>query len=154
MPDPVLTDRELADRLLIQDLLTRYTVAIDEKDWKLLDSVFSPDADVDYTGSGGVRGKYPEVKAWLQRALSHFAMTQHLISNSVVRLAGDRATARTMFYNPMGAAKPGGGLHLFFIGGYYNDELRRTSSGWRIQVRVEEQSWMDGTLPPGFEIPS
>jgi hypothetical protein len=154
MPDAPISNRELVDRLLIDDLLTRYTVAIDTKDWKLLDRVFTPDAEIDYTRSGGVKGRYPEVRAWLERALSHFCMTQHLIANSVVRLDGDRATARTMFYNPMGAAKQEGGLHLFFIGGYYNDELARTRDGWRIAQRVEEQSWMEGTLPPGFVIPS
>ena len=153
MADPEYSPRELADRIHIQDLLTRYTVAIDQKDYDLLDSVFTPESVVDYTTSGGVCGKYPEVKDWLERALAPFQMTQHLIANSVVQLDGDRATSRTMFYNPMGSAKPEGGLHLFFIGGYYNDDLVRTPDGWRVAKRVEEQSWMEGSLPEGHVIP-
>ncbi|MDQ3145604.1 MAG: nuclear transport factor 2 family protein, partial [Actinomycetota bacterium] len=41
-----LTDGELADRLEIDDLLTRYAVAIDTKDWGLLATCFTPDARI------------------------------------------------------------------------------------------------------------
>ena len=83
-----LTLDEISDRIQIDDLLIRYTVAIDEKDWELLDTVYTPDAKIDYTQSGGIKGEYPEVRAWLAKALAQFTMTQHLISNSVIDLAG------------------------------------------------------------------
>ena len=41
----------IADRLEIDDLLTRYTVAIDTKDWDLLATCFTPDAHIDYRAS-------------------------------------------------------------------------------------------------------
>ena len=47
------------DRFAIEDLLQRYTTAIDDKDWDLLDTVFAPDAVLDYTTSGGPKGSYP-----------------------------------------------------------------------------------------------
>jgi 3-phenylpropionate/cinnamic acid dioxygenase small subunit len=153
MSEAPLTSQEISDRLRIQDLLTRYTTAIDGRDWALLDGVFLPDAEIDYRSSGGIRGRYPEVRAWLERALAPFAVSQHLIANSAVELRGDRARARTMFYNPMGARRPDGSLHLFFIGGYYEDELVRTPAGWRIARRVEQQAWREGELPPGLIIP-
>jgi hypothetical protein len=87
-----LTLQEISDRIEINDLLVRYTVAIDTKDWKLLDTCFTADADVDYTTSGGIKGKYPEVRAWLEKALAAFDMTQHLITNTTLELAGDRAS--------------------------------------------------------------
>ena len=40
--------QELSDRLEINDLLIRYTRAIDTRDFELLDSCFLPDAAVDY----------------------------------------------------------------------------------------------------------
>ena len=153
MAEAPLSLEEISDRIRINDLLTRYTVAIDSKDWELLDTVFTPDATVDYTTSGGIRGLYPEVRTWLAKALSAFSMTQHMISNSVVQIAGDRATARTMVFNPMGSDTPEGKLHLFYVGAYYNDELVRTPDGWRIAVRIEEQAYFDGRPPKGLKIP-
>ena len=109
MPVPRdLSIRELSDRIQINDLLVRYTRAIDTKDWNLLDSCFLPDADVDYTATGGVAGKYPEVRAWLAKALAPFPITVHYITNSIVTITGDKAKARTLVYNPMFFGNPDG----------------------------------------------
>lgn len=145
---------ELADRLAIGDLLTRYTVAIDTKDYGQLASVFAPDAVIDYTAVGGVRGGREEVVSWLERTLSFFPMTQHLLGQSAVSLEGDRATSRTYFYNPMAWKDGDGRLRLFSVGGYYNDRLERRPEGWRIVERVEENAWFDGELPEGIDVPS
>jgi 3-phenylpropionate/cinnamic acid dioxygenase small subunit len=151
---PAKTLEEVSDRLEIQDLLTRYTVAIDTKDWKLLDTCFTPDAQLDYTATGGTKGPYPEVRAWLEKALAPFPMTVHYISNSTVELKGDEAAARTYVINPMGFPNEDGSLHIFTVGGFYVDKLVRTGEGWRIHERVEEQAFMDGTLPKALQIPS
>ncbi len=149
-----LSLEEISDRIQINDLLTRYTVAIDTKDWKLLDTCFTPDAQVDYTTSGGIRGAYPEVRKWLEKALAAFSMTQHFISNSTVEIDGDKATARTYVINPMGFPKEDGSLHIFTVGAYYNDKLVCTDEGWRIAERFEEQAFLDGSLPEALQIPS
>ena len=67
-----LSQEQISDRIEIHDLLTRYTVAIDTKDWKLLDRCFMPDAELDYTSAGGIKGSYPEVRKWLEMALAPF----------------------------------------------------------------------------------
>ena len=149
-----LSLQEVSDRIEIQDLLVRYTRAIDEKDWGLLDQCFVPDAQLDYRSSGGIQGAYPEVRGWLEKALAPFPMTVHYITNSEVRLDGDRATARTAVLNPMGFGNPDGSLHLFTVGAYYVDELVRTPEGWRIASRREDQAFMEGTLPEALQIPS
>jgi 3-phenylpropionate/cinnamic acid dioxygenase small subunit len=154
MPGIEMSTRELSDRIQIQDLLTRYAAAIDKKDWKLLDACFTPDAHLDYTSAGGTKGPYPEVRQWLEKALAAFPVTVHFISNSTVELEGDRARARTYVINPMGFPNPDGSLHMFTVGAYYNDELVRTDEGWRIAKRVEEQAFLDGTLPEALQIPS
>jgi len=148
-----MSTREISDRIRINDLLVRYTRAIDTKDWNLLDSCFIPDADVDYTASGGVAGKYPEVRAWLAKALAPFPVTAHYITNSMVDLRGDRASARTLVLNPMFFANPDGSLHDFTVGATYVDELVWTDAGWRIARRVEEAGYMQGTLPGALQIP-
>jgi 3-phenylpropionate/cinnamic acid dioxygenase small subunit len=151
--DRDLSIREISDRIRIHDLLVRYTRAIDTKDWALLDTCFTPDAYVDYTASGGVRGSYPEVRAWLAKALAPFPITVHYITNSVIELDGDRARGRTLVLNPMFFAKPDGSLHDFTVGATYVDELVSTDDGWRIARRVEEAGYMQGTLPAALQIP-
>ena len=141
-----LTAAEVADRLAIQDLLTRYTRAIDTRDWDLLEQVFVPDALIDYTAVGGMRGAFPEIKAWLATALGHYDVTQHLITNHDIRVTGDTATSHVYVFNPMGKRRDDGQLALFFMGGYYVDQLVRTPAGWRITTRTEELAWSDRHL--------
>jgi len=148
-----LSIREISDRIHIHDLLIRYTRAIDTKDWALLDTCFTPDAHLDYTATGGTAGAYPEVRAWLEKALAPFPITVHYITNSAVELDGDRARARTLVYNPMFFANPDRSLHDFTVGATYVDELVWTDQGWRIARRVEEAGFVQGTLPPALEIP-
>jgi hypothetical protein len=161
-----LTLQQISDRIEVEDLLERYTSCIDAKDWDGLDSVFAPDAILDYSSSGGPpAGPYPEIKAWLQRALAIFPMTQHMIGKSRIQIDGDTAQCRSIFYNPMGmptdsdgnftadAAKQAG-LHTFVVGGFYNDTCKRTPDGWRIVKKVEEQAYLTGGLAPGFDVPT
>jgi hypothetical protein len=147
-----LSPQEISDRVEINDLVIRYARAIDTKDYALLDTCFTPDAHVDYTSSGGVAGKYPEVRAWLEKALAPFAAMMHFVGNTSLELDGDRANARTYVINPMGFPQDGG-LHVFTVCAHYVDKLVRTDDGWRIAERIEETVLMDGSLPEGLQIP-
>ncbi len=129
----------LADRIEINDLLTTYATSVDNKDWTLYRSVFTPDAFIDYESAGGVKGSLDEVVAWMETTMAAFPMTQHLVANVGVELEGDTAKVRAMFYNPM---QMGNGKN-FWCGGWYNHELVRTPDGWRSQRLVEESAWFD-----------
>ncbi len=145
------TIEEIRDRLEIDDLLTRYATAVDTQNWSLYDSCFTPDAFIDYTSAGGVKGDLKEVSAWLSKTMKIFPMTQHVVSNRDIQLNGDEASGRSVFYNPMGLPDPDGGLKLFIDGGYYNDKFVRTSEGWKIAERIEESSYstrLHPILPP------
>jgi len=139
--------QEIADRIEIDDLITRYATAVDTKDWDLYRTVFTDDAVIDYTSAGGIRGSLGEVVEWLSHALKLFPMTQHLITNRHVVLDGDTASGRSYYYNPLGRPDGKGGMQLLFFGGYYNDRFRRTAEGWRIAERIEETAWVEGSLP-------
>jgi 3-phenylpropionate/cinnamic acid dioxygenase small subunit len=140
--------RDVADRLAIEDVLVRYCAAIDAGDWARLDAVFLPDATVDYTSAGGIRGTYPEVRAWLADVLPRFAVRQHLVTNLELTVDGDVATSRVYFFNPMGTREADGTLRMFYVGGWYHDRWARTRDGWRIADRREETAWMDGRPMP------
>lgn len=141
---------EVANRLAIEDLVRTYGWAIDQQDWDLLDTVFTPDAFLDYTSNpGGFAGPYPEAKAWLQSVLPYFPHTQHMMSNTLIELDldGGRATAKTMVHNPQGARTREKRPHVFFVGARYDDELVRTDAGWRIAKRTETTIYFYGSLP-------
>lgn len=140
------TLHQLADRAAIGDVLVRYATAIDGRTWDLLDTVFTPDAQLDYRGAGGVAGPYPEVKRWLAEVLPMFRVTQHLVLNRIVDLDGDRARSTAQFLNP-NEAMIKGEPWIFTVGGTYHDLLARTPDGWRITRRVEETLWWDHPLP-------
>ncbi len=143
-----LSPQEIADRLEIQDLMLDYCHAIDSRDFDALDQIFTPDALVDYTCFGGPKGHYPEIKQFLQQALSGFPSYQHMIGPSRIHLDGDRASARTICHNPMHIPLPvadgvAGAVvesrcQVSFFGLWYVDKLRRTTAGWRLTERVEE----------------
>lgn len=144
--------QEISDRLEIQDLFARYSFAIDERDWDALDQVFTPDARIDYTETGGAKGSVAEIKAWLPVALERFPSFQHMVATTKLTLDGDRATSRTILFNPMVAEQSDGSQQTFFIGLWYRDTLVRTDDGWRIAERYEERSWTHNVphwlLPP------
>jgi ketosteroid isomerase-like protein len=133
--------QELSDRLDIQDLQAAYSHAIDTRDFDALDRVFTPDAYIDYTAFGGSAGGLAETKAFLAKALAMFGGFQHMVATSQVKLSGNRATAKTICWNPMVVKRAGGEEHVFFCGLWYHDEYLRTLDGWRMTRRSEEKSF-------------
>ena len=132
----------IIDRQEIDDLLTRYATAVDTKDWELYETCFTEDAFIDYESAGGIKGKLPEIRAWLEKTMAMFPTSQHMVINRELVIDGDAATCRAGFYNPMTLPEgEGGGTLLWFDGGYYCDDLVRTDEGWRIKKRVEEFSY-------------
>ena len=146
--------QEISDRLEIQDLFARYSFAIDERDWEALDHIFTPDARIDYTESGGAKGSLTEIKAWLPGALARFPGFQHMVATTKLTLDGDTATSRTILFNPMVHEGEGGERQTFFMGLWYRDSLVRTPAGWRISERYEELGWTHNlpALAPAPEI--
>lgn len=144
--------QELSDRLEIQDLQAAYSHAIDTRDFDALDRVFTADAWIDYTAFGGPAGDLASTKKFLAGALAMFGGFQHMVATSQVKLAGNRATAKTICWNPMVVRKPGGEEHVFFCGLWYHDEFLRTLDGWRITKRSEERCFTHN-MPPEFANP-
>ena len=152
------TNRYLADRFAIDDLVTRYTMAVDDADWDVLDTVFTDDAVLDYTAAGGIRGPRDQVKQWLRDAMSPFPVRQHMIGNKRVVIEGDTATVRAYFFNPMMIEGASGETTFAPGGGYYNFRLVRATEGWRSDQLVGEEVWRVGLpdnlgTPPAPELP-
>lgn len=131
----------LSDRIEIDDLLTAYTFAVDTASWDALDDVFTPDAHIDYTASGGIEGSYAEVKAWLAATLPMFSAMQHYVTQKQVRIEGDTAHVRAYFLNPLLMDQPDGSRWQMDVGGVYVHDLVRTAAGWRSRRLAEELLW-------------
>jgi 3-phenylpropionate/cinnamic acid dioxygenase small subunit len=144
--------REVADRLAIQDLLTLYAEMVDTRNWTLLDRVFTPDAQLDYTSTGGVAGDARTVMAWLDRALEPWPVNLHCITNVQIVFDDDGATSKAAFHAPMATGELGS-QYAITNAGYYEDLLVATPEGWRIRERVCNQILMVGSLPDEYEIP-
>ena len=136
--------QELSDRLEIQDQITAYAYAVDFHRFDDLDTIFTSDAELDFTATGGEKGDLTAIKSFFDRALNLFTGHQHLMGNTAVQLAGDTATSQTLCHNPMYLADQAGGEKVIFVGIWYHDEWRRTPDGWRISKRVQQKGYLHG----------
>jgi 3-phenylpropionate/cinnamic acid dioxygenase small subunit len=126
---PRVGDREA--RQDIGELLVRYASAVDGRDWELFRTCFTPDCRADYQDIGSwedVEG----LTRFMVDAHAGMGHTQHRISNPVITVEGDRASART--YVDLVGMTPDGASGINSIG-WYDDELVRTEGGWRIARR-------------------
>jgi ketosteroid isomerase-like protein len=125
----------IADRLAIQDVMTRYATGVDTRDEELFAGCFT--ADVVVSGFG--REPFEGLEAWIgffRRALDRFTVTQHMISNHAVEVEGDRAKMRTYVQaTHLMTAAPG---TMMTIWGVYHSELVRDGDTWRISLHHVE----------------
>lgn len=138
----MLTLEQISDELELRKLVITYANAIDARNFDKLDQVFTPDADIDYSAVGGMKGKYPVIKTWLSQALQKFRAYMHLVGNQEFEINGDTATGQVACINPMVMPL----LGTVTIAVWYNDRYVRTVDGWRISERVERCCHMPGWM--------
>jgi hypothetical protein len=119
---------ELLDYHAISEVMYRYATGIDTLDYDLLDDVFGTDGIVDFGTFEGPTGPWSEVKSWARDSLAPVPLRKHYITNLVVEVADDGASASSVAYwrAPVGLVDPATGTPAFFeSGGRYVDELER-----------------------------
>lgn len=150
----MLSLQEISDRIEIQELLVRYSHAVDTRDWELYERVFTPDAFIDYTCFGGPAGNVKEIRQFLEVTMPNFKSFQHMIGNTVLEFVDENTVkGRTICHNPMVMDIGNDKTHVFYCGLWYVDEIVRTPEGWKIKSRIEEPSYTHN-MPAGFEVPS
>ena len=129
MTDTATTSHERA----IERLLVRYATAVDDRDWELLRSCFTEDLRADY-GDIGSWSSAAELTTFMDAAHLGFGTSHHMLSNLVVEVDGDVASARchvhavlTLLDDP---------LVWFDTIGSYADRVVLTADGWRIAERT------------------
>lgn len=154
---PGRRERATRDRVEIGEVLQRYGLALDEKDFDLLDEVFTPDARLRYAMPSPPGGEPPPAaegglaqwKAIFRGFLAPFYWTQHLVSPPVVELEGDRARSTCrLLASHVQVRRADGGRQLWTVYGVYRDEWLRTAGGWRIARRSFQGVHQEGAMLP------
>ena len=142
---PEETMQMLVDRAAIVDITHRSCWALDTKDWPVLDTVFPVDANADLTVD--LVGR-EQILQRIKNALTPMDDTQHMVSNHQIVLDGDSATCRC-YLQAQHVRKAAHGGPNFIIAGRYEDQLQRTSEGWRIVFRRLVVMWTEGNPAVG-----
>lgn len=138
---------ELADRLAIAETLALYCRGIDRCDPAQLAAAFTPDAMIDY-GDGAK--PIADVIPGLMAGLGSMRLTQHNISNTVMRLTGETAKAETNCVALHIIPTPDGEVELV-VGGRYLDRLAKQEGRWRIAERLYVMDW-NRTAPATMQV--
>ncbi|MBI2700119.1 nuclear transport factor 2 family protein [Mycobacterium gordonae] len=124
-----MTERE--DRQDISELLVRYATGIDRRDWALFRTVFTDDCELDYGEIGSWSG-IDAVTDFMEKVHALAGHTLHRLSNQDITVDGENAVARTYVDALIMSADNAGGVNGI---GFYDDDIVRTSQGWRIARR-------------------
>ena len=134
-----------ADRIEIQDCLTRFSRGMDRFDRDLYLSAFHPDAEM---AAGPYVGDVPGCWDWA--VPMHEAgqiVTHHSLLNQTVDIDGDMAHSEC-YYIFVGRNRD---ESLWMAGGRYIDRFERRDGEWKIALRTNIIEW--GCLPPPMPIP-
>ena len=113
-----------------------YAMGIDTRDFELLRSIFTEDITMDFEDYSGQPSATMKADDWVAGCRVLFTgldATQHVMSNPMVDVTGDRAECRMymkaehFFQNDQGNAD-------FALGGYYTDQLIRVDGRWLINA--------------------
>jgi hypothetical protein len=136
--------QEVSDRLEIAELIARYAHALDQRNWAGLESLFTPDAVLDFSSIGdGISGpeRWRNRDAnWSMSTSSLLVFANHIHANSIITLNGDDAEAVTELIGSTVRKQADGypgtiQAEWTQLGGWYEDTFRRGNSGWRFSSR-------------------
>lgn len=131
------------DRTQITDVVYQYTWRIDYSPRDDFSSVFTDDVTFELTNLG-VRFQGREaVTKMIKEALELTDYCKYYVSNTQVRIQGDKAMSRC--YLSAAAGKQGTAGHDMRTEGRYFDQFVRTSGGWRISKRSYRETIAGGT---------
>ena len=121
----------------IKNLVYRFARAIDRVDEPLMRELFWENAGDDHGLFAGTAAEYVD---WVIPLLKSMHATQHTISNILVELDGDRATAETYFvaYHQIGEGAEA--IDMIAAGRYF-DSFEKRDDEWRFSYRKAVYDW-------------
>jgi hypothetical protein len=125
--------QNLADRAAISDVVLAYATAVDTRNWAMFRSIFTDRVALKFGsfGPGLDRELAADELLEITKKIANFTATQHISSNHVHTIAGDKARCRTYAQASHFLTRPDGDyFHILY--GHYDYSLVRTESGWKI----------------------
>ena len=130
-------DRSLVERIErlevraeLQDLVTRYSMAVDERDLDTVIDLFTPDATFGHPSDPHIEGP-EQIRAHYRSRLTGLVYSYHYAHNQLIEWnGGDEATGEVNAHAEM--AFPG---KLVIAALRYHDTYRRTDGVWRFAAR-------------------
>lgn len=134
------------DRMDIVEVTIRMAWLTDRRDWDRLLEVFADQVDLDYTSlTGGEPARVAAsvlVTGW-RDGLAGLDATQHLVSNHLVHVDGDRAMVTAQFQAVHVMTNPHGDP-TWTLGGHYRLGLARHDDLWQIDAVTMTPTWATG----------
>ena len=141
----------LNDKLEIQQLVCKYSRAIDRRDFKLLSQLYSKDS-VDHHG-GMFKGSGQDYVNWVEEALKQTNHTSHQIFNHLIELDPDNsayAEGEVYTLNVHIMKDPKGKEVNLSTGSRYLDKYIKSSEGWQFLYRkVVADYTLESDIPKG-----
>lgn len=124
-----MSDQLVADRIALQDVMLRYTQAVDERNEELYASCFADDVEVIGFGQETFHGLDAWMAYW-RKALEPFGATQHMLSPQLATVDGDTARCRTDVQALHYLKEPEGTTLTLWA--TYEQEMARIDGEWKI----------------------
>lgn len=134
-----MTALDIVDKIQIQELLTKYCYAVDDKDWECFIEIFTENSVLDFTAFGGPKCGAKEMAGFLSGMASGVKGWQHTISTMLIETHGNIVSVRTAAQVNMISQESS---EVSFIGLWYRDIVVKTQGGWKIHERVQEYGWV------------
>jgi hypothetical protein len=134
------------DRLDAAEVVYRYALGIDTRDWTLYRSIFADEVDIDFSSYNGRPAQRMSTDTWVARLRQQFtglAATQHSMTNPIADVRGDEATVR-MYMQAEHVLDDDLASPVFTIGGYYTDQLARVDGRWLLTGVTLTVLWRRG----------
>jgi hypothetical protein len=129
--------KALLDREKIRDCIARLARGEDRRDADAITAAYWPDSVTDY---GVFRGSFAEYLAWVVPGSDAIKVTQHVLGQSVIQLAGETAHVET-HVTSYHRVDMGEEERDTIIGGRYLDRLEKRDGAWRIAERTMLYDW-------------
>lgn len=120
-----------ADKQDIAEVVVRYSTGIDTRNWDLFRTCFTDNVLAEYDGIA-TWDSADAITDFMEASHADMGHTMHRLTNIVISVDGDAATARTYVDAVLMASDGQSGLNPR---GIYEDQLVRTANGWRISHR-------------------
>ena len=129
------TLQHLEDRAAISETIVRYFNSLDRRDWVGMRATLADQLDLDFSQLFGDPPAILDADAFVSFSvdtLSGFAATQHISSNHVVVVEGDRAEVTASMYAWHKVFPALGTQRILTLRGSYDIGMSRIAEGWRM----------------------